>query len=114
MVTGHLVQLEAKRDSERMSSRFTRTERARQLRDFLRSQFGGHCHTCGSTNQLEMHLKVSDGGKHHGMSFVDRIHFYASEHDRQNLLLLCSACHRRVSASEARHRRLARVATCIS
>jgi hypothetical protein len=97
-----------------MSTRKTRTERARELRDFIILEHAGRCEVCGSQQQLEFHLKVSDGGRHHGMSFTDRTAFYFHQHNVGNVQLLCSKHHRQLTTAESRAQRLRRASCLIS
>jgi hypothetical protein len=69
---------------------------------------------CGSTERLEMHLRVSDGGRHHGLSFTDRTWFYFHEHVKGNVQLLCAVHHREQTTMENQRRRLRRSSSLIS
>lgn len=42
---------------------------------------------------LQVHLKVSDGGKHHRMNFLRRQVFYLEQVRKNNCELLCADCH---------------------
>jgi 5-methylcytosine-specific restriction endonuclease McrA len=104
----------ANRGSEIMSSRKTRTERARELRDFLISEHAGRCAICGSAEGLEMHLLISDGGKHHGLGFIDRVWFYFHQNELKNVKILCSGCHRMQTKIQNSQRLLRRASSRIS
>ena len=78
--------------------------RARAVRDWLFDQLGRHCALCGSVIELQMDFIKSDGGRHHGMSFVDRQRAYLTEFNRGNLRVLCGPCNRSEGMKLRQHR----------
>jgi hypothetical protein len=61
---------------------------------------GGKCLGCGCSNCLQIHLKVSDGGRHHDYDATRRQCFYLEEFKKGNAELRCSDCHARITAEE--------------
>jgi hypothetical protein len=91
----------------------SRTRYARARRDALRASLGGKCARCQETHHLQFDCITSTGPAHHGLNWRDRLAFYAREHERGNLQLLCPKCHVQKTLDEiaARHFHEARV-TC--
>ncbi len=72
----------------------SRPQRAHALRAFLFQKLGRVCALCGTTEDLQLDLIVSDGGRHHGLSHHDRQRQYLVEFNRNNLRVLCGTCNR--------------------
>lgn len=83
-----------------------RTVRAHARREALIQQLGGVCVDCGTKLGLQMDLLVSDGGRHHGLSFRDRQRFYLVQAGRGNVALRCVRCHQVVSAARLARQRV--------
>jgi len=93
---------DSNRCGERIRNMTPRSVRAAQLRDILRAQLGGRCSRCGQAENLQFHLLMPDGGKHHNLSARDRAYFYAVEVQRGNVQLLCASCHSRLTVAGCR------------
>ena len=85
--------------------RQSRQERAASRREYLLDQLGGCCCVCGATVGLQFDLIVSDGGRHHGLSYPDRMLEYLRQHLAENLQLMCGPCHRIKTLRDVRQRR---------
>jgi hypothetical protein len=84
-----------------------RSRRAAEFRALVVAQLGGRCADCPETEHLQCDLIISDCGRHHSLSYPDRIMFYFGQMLRCNLALRCPRCHTRRTLAEVKARRAA-------
>lgn len=71
-------------------------EWARAKRNQLINLYGGACELCGEIHNLTFDvINPVRYGAHHRMDFSARTSFYAQQHARNNLQLLCRSCNSR-------------------
>jgi len=73
---------------------------AQNKRSWMIRILGGKCARCQTTECLTFDCIRPQGGKHHRLSSVGRMTFYAQQMRMGNLQLLCSACNSKKGARE--------------
>lgn len=90
----------------------SRTLITRKLKAHLILLLGARCARCPATQHLQFDLIVSDGGKHHALDYHSRVRFYVQQFSKENLQLLCPACHVAKTLDDIARQRMPRSVTC--